>query len=41
MEEGEERIRPAYGAAEYDRLKAQAHLRPTNVFRHDQDVAPD
>ncbi len=41
MEEGEARIREAYGAAKYDRLKAlkQAYD-PTNFFRLNQNITP-
>jgi hypothetical protein len=42
MDEGEDRIRAAYGADRYDRLKAlkRAHD-PENVFRLNQNIAPD
>jgi hypothetical protein len=41
MEEGEERIRQAYGAAKYDRLKAlKRKYDPTNFFRLNQNIAP-
>jgi FAD/FMN-containing dehydrogenase len=41
MEEGEERIRQAYGAARYDRLKAlKRHYDPDNFFRRNQNVPP-
>ncbi|HEX9713399.1 MAG TPA: FAD-binding oxidoreductase [Actinomycetota bacterium] len=42
MEEGEERIREAYGAARYDRLKAlKQKYDPTNLFRLNQNIKPD
>ena len=42
MEEGEERIRQAYGAAKYDRLKAlKRAYDPTNFFRLNQNISPD
>jgi FAD/FMN-containing dehydrogenase len=42
MEEGEERIREAYGAAKYDRLKAlKRKYDPENLFRLNQNVPPD
>lgn len=42
MEEGEERVREAYGAAKYDRLKAlKAKYDPTNLFRLNQNITPD
>ena len=42
MEEGEERIREAYGAAKYDRLKAlKRKYDPENLFRLNQNVRPD
>jgi len=41
MEEGEERIRQAYGAEKYDRLKAlKQHYDPDNFFRLNQNIAP-
>ncbi len=42
MEEGEERVRQAYGADKYDRLKAvKRAYDPTNFFRHNQNIKPD
>lgn len=42
MEEGEERIRAAYGEEKYDRLKAlKRQYDPENVFRLNQNIAPD
>ena len=42
MEEGEERIRKAYGAEKYDRLKAlKRTYDPTNLFRLNQNISPD
>ena len=41
MEEGEERIRQAYGAGKYDRLKAlKRKYDPTNFFRLNQNITP-
>jgi hypothetical protein len=41
MEEGEERVREAYGAAKYDRLKAlKRTYDPTNFFRLNQNISP-
>ncbi len=41
MDEGEERIREAYGAEKYDRLKAlKRKYDPDNVFRLNQNIAP-
>ena len=41
MEEGEERIRQAYGAEKYDRLKALKRLYdPDNFFRLNQNIGP-
>jgi hypothetical protein len=41
MEEGEERIRLAYGADKYDRLKAlKRTYDPTNFFRLNQNIDP-
>ena len=42
MEEGEERIRQAYGPAKYDRLKAlKRRYDPDNFFRLNQNIPPD
>jgi hypothetical protein len=42
MAEGEDRIRQAYGAEKYDRLKAlKRKYDPTNFFRLNQNIAPD
>jgi FAD/FMN-containing dehydrogenase len=42
MEEGEERIREAYGPARYDRLKALKRTwDPENFFRLNQNIRPD
>jgi FAD/FMN-containing dehydrogenase len=42
MQEGEDRIRQAYGAEKYDRLKAlKRKYDPTNFFRLNQNIAPD
>jgi FAD/FMN-containing dehydrogenase len=41
MEEGEERIRQAYGASKYDRLKAlKREYDPENFFRLNQNIPP-
>ena len=41
MEEGEERVRQAYGADKYDRLKAlKRKYDPTNFFRLNQNIRP-
>jgi FAD binding domain/Berberine and berberine like len=41
MEEGEERVREAYGAAKYDRLKAlKRKYDPDNLFRLNQNIPP-
>ncbi len=42
MDEGRERIRQAYGAGKYERLKAlKRAYDPTNVFRLNQNIPPD
>jgi Berberine and berberine like len=42
MEEGEDRIREAYGAAKYDRLKVlKRKYDPNNFFRLNQNIPPD
>jgi len=42
MEEGEERIRQAYGPDKYDRLKTlKRAYDPTNFFRLNQNIKPD
>jgi hypothetical protein len=41
MEEGEERIRRAYGATKYERLKAlKRKYDPGNFFRLNQNIPP-
>jgi FAD/FMN-containing dehydrogenase len=41
MDEGQERVRQAYGAAKYARLVAlKARLDPDNAFRMNQNIAP-
>jgi hypothetical protein len=41
MEEGEDRVREAYGAEKYDRLKSlKRKVDPTNLFRLNQNIAP-
>ena len=41
MEEGEERIRQAYGATKYDRLKTlKRKYDPDNLFRLNQNISP-
>ena len=42
MEEGDERIREAYGAEKFDRLKSlKRKYDPTNFFRLNQNIKPD
>jgi FAD/FMN-containing dehydrogenase len=42
MEEGEERVRQAYGAAKYDRLKTlKRKYDPANFFTLNQNIKPD
>jgi hypothetical protein len=42
MQEGEDRIRQAYGAEKYNRLKAlKRKYDPTNLFRLNQNIPPD
>jgi hypothetical protein len=42
MEEGEDRIRQAYGEGKYDRLKAlKRKYDPDNFFRLNQNISPD
>ena len=42
MEEGEDRIRQAYGAEKYERLKAlKRRVDPDNLFRLNQNISPD
>jgi FAD/FMN-containing dehydrogenase len=42
MEEGEARVRQAYGSEKYDRLKAlKQRYDPTNFFRLNQNIPPD
>jgi hypothetical protein len=42
MDEGEERVREAYGAEKYDRLKAlKRRYDPENLFHLNQNISPD
>jgi FAD/FMN-containing dehydrogenase len=42
MEEAQARIRRAYGAAKYERLKAlKRAYDPTNLFRLNQNIPPN
>ena len=42
MEEGQERVREAYGSAKYDRLKdLKRSYDPDNLFRLNQNIPPD
>jgi FAD/FMN-containing dehydrogenase len=42
MEEGQDRIRQAYGPAKYDRLRAlKREYDPDNLFRRNQNIPPD
>jgi FAD/FMN-containing dehydrogenase len=41
MDEGEERVREAYGGARYERLKAlKLKYDPQNLFRLNQNIPP-
>jgi FAD/FMN-containing dehydrogenase len=42
MDEGEERIRQAYGAEKFDRLKAlKRRYDPENLLRLNQNITPE
>jgi hypothetical protein len=42
MDEGEDRIRQAYGAQKYERLKAlKREYDPGNLFHRNQNISPD
>jgi hypothetical protein len=42
MEEGQDRVREAYGASKYDRLRAlKREYDPDNLFRLNQNIPPD
>ena len=42
MEEGQERIRQAYGAEKYERLQAlKRKYDPGNLFRLNQNIPPE
>ena len=42
MEEGEDRIKQAYGPAKYDRLKElKRRYDPDNLFRLNQNIPPE
>jgi len=42
MDEGKDRVRQAYGAERYDRLKSlKRKYDPENLFRLNQNIAPE